>query len=222
MKNLLYERPVKSFMRTLRKPNDIRVSAKYLDALCCHLSIVLQDMCCVEGNEKRITKFHVKTRKNAPSGLVRESAVRRAVVSAKGGPTQISKGVFAQINAYVAAVCRASVDAAGDRMTVTNLAFASNVKRLPVLDRRVKCTAKRSTGLQEKGGLTDYRERRRLTVKYTVTLQGTTLQGTMPMTTAYKSDKLKESVTNNVRRFFDHLGLHGSVEVNVYAIEVRE
>ena len=208
-------------MRTLRKTNDVRVSAKFLDALRRHLYEVIETMCSADGNEKRVTRFHVKTRKNAePGGLVRESAVREAVVEIRGGPTQMSKGVFSQINAYAAAVCRASVDAAGSKMTVTDIALATDAERLAVIDGGKK----RSTIARQKSGkppAVDYKERRRISVKYAVTLQGATLQGTMPMMTAYGDAKLKKSVMNNVKRFFDHLGLHGSIEVDVYAIEVR-
>jgi hypothetical protein len=205
-------------MCTLRKTNDVRVSAKFLDALRRHIYAVLKETCAADGNEKRITKFHVKIKKNAgPGGLVRESAVREAVVEIRGGPTQMSKGVFLQIDAYAAAVCRASVDAAGNAMTVSHLMIPPDSGRLAVLNRG----GKRSPNTGQKSDTVNYRERRHISAKYAVTLQGATLQGTIPYVTAYGDAKLKKAITRDVRRFFDHLGLHGSIEVDVYAIEVR-
>jgi len=221
VKNLLFERPVKSFMRVLRKTNDVRVSAKFLDALRRHLYETIETMCLTDGNEKRVTKFHLKVKStNVPTGLVRESAVREAVIEVRGGPTQISKSVFLQINKYVAAVCRASVDAAGSKMTVTDVAPVTDAGRLAVLDKEEKYSAVACQKFGKSNAI-DYKERRRISAKYVVTLQGMTLQGTMPMTTVYGNAKLKKSVTGVIRRFFDHIGLHGDIEVDVYAIEVR-
>jgi hypothetical protein len=208
-------------MRVLRKTNDVRVSAKFLDALRRHLYKVIETMCLADGNEKRVTKFHAKIRKNVgPGGLVRESAVREIIVEVRGGPTQVSKGVLPQIDAYAAAVCRASVDAAGSRMTVTDVAPVTDAGRLAVLDRGEKRSPDTQRRPNESNAV-DRKERRHISAKYAVTLQGTTLQGTMPYVTAYGDAKLKKAITRDIRRFFDHLGLHGSVEVDVYAIEVR-
>ncbi len=218
MRKLLFDRPVKSFMRVLRKTNDIRVSSKFMDALRRHLYAVLQDMCRAEGNEKRITEFHLKVRgKNAPSGLVRESVMRKAIVEIRSGPTQISKSVYPKLNAYTAAVCRASVDAAGDTMTVTHLMIPPDSDSLPVRDKRSK-SVKQKVRLSQ----ADYKDRRRLTVSYSVKVQGATLEGTKYPVSAYGNDKLKRGVTNDIRRFFDHLGIHGDIEVNIHSIEVRK
>ncbi len=210
-------------MKSLRKSNDIRVSAKFLNALCRHLHAVLKETCAVEGNEKSITKFHIKSKRTKlVKDLVRKLAVRKTIVSIRGGPTRISKVVFASFNTYVAAVCRASVDAAGDAMTVSHLVIPHDPKKTAVNDRQTKPTKPSKTMAHEFKSTGDYKERRHVDAKYAVTIQGMTLQGTKPYVSAYSNDKLQRSIANDVGRMFGYLGIHGNIEVDVYSIEVRK